>query len=195
MSVITCSKRPGANMLLLLNLVIFDIAWFASVTGGAQEMPWLGPLAVLVALTLHLRAARNPIEEVLLILSCAIIGAVFDSFLVATGWVTYKAGLFSDFLAPFWIITMWMLFATTLNVSMRWLRGKPWLAAVFGLVGGPISYLTGDKLGGIVLSNQLAALVALAIGWAIMMPMLMWLSENLDGMPGRRRNWIAQRVR
>ena len=182
-------------MLLLLNLVIFDIAWFASVTGGAQEMPWLGPLAVVFALTLHLRTATNPMEEVLLILSCAIIGTFFDSLLVASGWVTYKAGLFSDFLAPFWIITMWMLFATTLNVSMRWLRGKPWLAAVFGLVGGPISYLTGDKLGGIVLSNQLAALVALAIGWAIMMPMLMWLSENLDGMPGRRRNWIAQRVR
>jgi hypothetical protein len=182
-------------MLLLLNLAVFDIAWFASVSGGAREMPWLGPLAVLVAVMLHLRAARNRTEEVLLILSCAIIGAFFDSFLVATGWVTYKAGLFSDFLAPFWIITMWMLFATTLNVSMRWLRGKPWLAAVFGLVGGPITYLTGQKIGGIVLSNQFAALVALAIGWAIMMPILMWLSEILDGMPGRRRNWIAQRVR
>jgi hypothetical protein len=90
---------------------------------------------------------------------------------------------------------MWMLFATTLNVSMRWLRGKPWLAALFGLAGGPTTYLTGEKLGGIVLSNQPAALVALAIGWAIMMPMLMWLSETLDGMPGKRRNWIAERVR
>jgi len=48
-------------------------------------------------------------------------------------------------------------------------------------------------LGGIVLTNQIAALTALAVGWAIMMPLLMWLSENLDGMPGRRRNWIAER--
>jgi len=194
MSVIIGSARRGADMWLLLNLVIFDIAWFLSVVGGAREMPWLGPLAVLVALMIHFRAARNLTEEVLLILSCAIIGAVFDSFLVASGWVTYKAGLFSDHLAPYWIITMWMLFATTLNVSIRWLRGKPWLAALFGAVGGPISYLTGEKLGGIVLSNQPAAVAALAIGWAIMMPMLMWLSEILDGMPGRRRNWIAERV-
>lgn len=195
MSDITCSERQGADMMLLINLVIFDVAWFSSVVGGAREMPWLGPLAVLVALIFHLRAARNPTEEVLLILSCAIIGASFDSFLVASGWVTYKVGLFSNYLAPYWIITMWMLFATTLNVSMRWLRGKPWLAALFGLVGGPITYLTGEKLGGIVLGNQPAALVALAIGWAIMMPVLMWLSEKLDGMPGRRRNWIAERVR
>ena len=181
-------------MLLLANLAIFDIAWFSSVIGGAREMPWLGPLAVLIALAFHLRAARNWTEEVLLILSCAMIGAIFDSFLVASGWVTYKAGLFSDFVAPFWIITMWMLFATTLNVSMRWLRGKPWVAAFFGLVGGPTTYLAGERLGGIVLSNQFAALVALAIGWEVMMPMLMWLAENLDGMPGKRRKWIAERV-
>jgi hypothetical protein len=182
-------------MMLLINLVIFDIAWLSSVVGGARQMPWLGPLAVFVALMFHLRAARNSTEEVLLILSCAIIGAVFDSFLVGSGWVSYKTGLFSDYLAPYWIITMWMLFATTLNVSMRWLRGKPWLAALFGLVGGPASYLAGEELGGIVLGNQNAALIALAIGWAIMMPMLLRLSEKLDGMPGRRRNWIAERVR
>ena len=88
---------------------------------------------------------------------------------------------------------MWMLFATTLNVSMRWLRGRPVLAAVFGFLGGPASYIAGQKLGGIMLVSQPAALSALAIGWAIIMPTLMWLSENLDGMPGRRRNWIAER--
>ena len=27
----------------------------------------------------------------------------------------------------------------------------------------------------------------------VMMPMLMRLSEQLDGMPGRRRNWIVER--
>ena len=32
---------------------------------------------------------------------------------------TYKAGLFSGYFAPYWIITLWMLFAMTLNVSMR----------------------------------------------------------------------------
>jgi hypothetical protein len=87
---------------------------------------------------------------------------------------------------------MWMLFATTLNVSMRWLRGKPWVAAAFGLFGGPTTYLAGQKLGGIVLVNPTAAYLALAIGWAIIMPVLMSLSENLDGMPGKRRNWIAE---
>ncbi|MDH4055860.1 MAG: DUF2878 domain-containing protein [Gammaproteobacteria bacterium] len=180
-------------MLLLVNIVVFQAAWLLSVIGGAQQMPWLGPLVTLVALALHLRAARKPFEEVLLILSCGVMGLCFDSYLVAMGWVTYKAGLFSAYIAPYWIITMWMLFAMTLNVSMRWLRGKPKLAALFGFYGGPASYMAGQALGGIILINEFAALAALAIGWAIMMPMLVWLSENLDGMPGRRRVWIVER--
>ena len=181
-------------MLLLINTAIFQVAWLSSVIGGAQQMPWLGPIAVLVAFAVHLKAARQPFEEIVLILSCGLIGAFFDSLLVAAGWVTYKSGLFSEYFAPSWIITMWMLFATTRNVSMRWLRGRPKLAALLGLYGGPASYIAGQALGGIVLVNQFAALTALAIGWAIIMPLLMRLSESLDGMPGPRRQWIAERV-
>jgi len=182
-------------MLLLANITVFQVAWLLSVIGGAQQMPWLGPFVTLIALALHLRAARKPFDEVLLVLSCGVMGLCFDSYLVAAGLVTYKAGLFSAYIAPYWIITMWMLFAMTLNVSMRWLRGRPKLAALLGFYGGPASYLGGQALGGIVLVEPFAALAALAIGWAIIMPMLMWLSENLDGMPGRRRAWIAGRKR
>ena len=110
-------------MLLLTNFLAFQIGWLSSVIGGAQQMPWLGPVIVLIALVLHLRAARKPFEEVLLAIVCGLIGAAFDSLLVTTGWVTYSSGQFSSFVAPYWIITMWMLFATTLNVSMRWMRG------------------------------------------------------------------------
>ena len=144
-------------------------------------MPWLGPVAVSAALLIHFRAAHRPKRELILILCCALIGAGFDSALVALGWVQYSAGIFSQSAAPYWIITMWMLFATTLNVSMRWLRGKESLAAVFGLIGGPITYLAGQKLGGIILVDQVAALIALGVGWAVMMPILLRLSESLDG--------------
>ena len=180
-------------MLLIINAVAFQAGWFLSVMGGAKQMPWLGPVAALLVLAFHFRVARRPFEEILLVISCALLGAGFDSLLVSAGWVTYTSGQFSTFIAPYWIITMWMLFATTLNVSMRWLRGRPKLAAFFGFYGGPAAYIAGQALGGIVLTNQVAALTALAIGWAAMMPFLMWLSENLDGMPGRRRNWIAER--
>ena len=113
-------------MLLLANLLAFKIAWVLSVVGAATQMPWLGPIAVSVALALHLRAARKPFEEVLLVLSCALIGASFDSFLVVAGWVSYKAGIFSDYLAPYWIITMWMLFAS--KAMIGGMKSPAWLS-------------------------------------------------------------------
>jgi len=181
-------------MPFVANFLAFQVGWLSSVVGAAQEMPWLGPVAVFAALALHLRAARQPFEEVLLVVCCAFVGAVFDSVLVAAGWVAYGSGVFSPYLAPYWIITMWMLFGTTLNVSMRWLRGRPLLTAGLGFYGGPAAYLAGQQLGGIVLVEQWAALAALAVGWALILPALVALSENLDGMPGRRRTWFAEQA-
>ena len=169
-------------MLYILNFAAAQLGWLGSVVGGAQQMPWIGPLAAVIALTIHFYFAKRPVNEFILIMSCAAIGAVFDSLLVAAGWVQYYSGQFSDVMAPYWIITMWMLFATTLNVSLKWLRGKVRLAMIFGLIGGPLAYLGGEKLGGIDLVNQFAALTALGIGWALMMPILLWLSETFDGM-------------
>lgn len=169
-------------MLLILNFATFQIGWFSSVIGGAQQMPWLGPLAALIALSIHFYFARRPLQELILILSCAMIGATFDSMLVAVGWVEYSSGLISEVMAPYWIVTMWMLFGTTINMSMRWMRGRPLLASAFGLVGGPLAYFAGHKIGGIEFVDQTAAIAMLAVGWAAIMPLLMHLGERLDGV-------------
>ncbi len=149
-------------------------------------MPWLGPVALLVVLAIHLRLAKRPQSELGLVIACGMIGAFFDSLLVIAGWVSYPSGQFSAYLAPYWIITMWMLFGTTLNLSMGWLKGRPLLAAAFGAIGGPASYIAGQKLGGIIFVDYSAALIALAVGWAVCMPLLLALAERLDGMSVKR---------
>jgi hypothetical protein len=169
-------------MHFLVNFAAFQIGWFSAVLGAANGMPWLGPLAFVGVLAIHLRLVSRPDLEVGLVIASGVIGFYFDSLLVANGWVTYPSGLVSESFAPYWIVTMWMLFATTLNVSMRWLRDRRAMAAVFGAIGGPLSYVAGEKLGGIVFVDQLAALLALAIGWGIAMPVLMELSKRLDGV-------------
>ena len=169
-------------MNLLINVAAFKLGWLSSVVGGAQQLPWLGPLVVLIAVAIHLSRAERPSLELMLILSCGLIGAVFDSVLVAAGWVTFPSGMFSDLMAPYWIVTMWMLFGTTINMSMRWMRGRPLLASAFGFVGGPLAYIAGHKIGGIQFVDQTAAIAMLAIGWAVIMPLLMQLGERLDGV-------------
>ena len=172
-------------MLMLTNFIAFQIGWFSSVIGAAQQMPWLGPVVLIGVLALHLRRARRPDLEVGLVLACGIIGVWFDSLLVAAGLVAYPSGQPVGFMAPYWIVTMWMLFATTLNVSMGWLKGRLVLAAGLGAVAGPLSYLAGQKLGGMQFLEPTTATIALAIGWGTVMPVLMLLAERLDGFSFR----------
>ena len=168
-------------MYLILNIIGFKIGWLSSVVGAASQMPWLGPAVLLVVLFVHLRQAARPQLELGLVVACGFIGAWFDSLLAAAGWVAYPSGQLSPYLAPYWIVTMWMLFATTLNRSMSWLKGRHGLAVVLGAIAGPMSYYAGNKLGGIEFLNPVAATVALSIGWAVLMPIVMMLAERLDG--------------
>ena len=86
-------------MNLLINVAAFKLGWISSVVGGAQQIPWLGPVVVFAAVALHLSRAQRPSSELVLILSCGLIGAVFDSVLVAASWVTFPSGMFSELMA------------------------------------------------------------------------------------------------
>ena len=171
-------------MKLLLNFFAFQFGWFATVLGAAKGMPWIGPIAVLAVVALHLSLSVRPKSELKLLLSAMLAGLVLDSLLVSSGWVAYPNGIMVDGLAPYWIITMWALFATTLNVSMKWMRGRPVLAVSMGAVGGPLSYLAGQKLGAISFIDPLFAMVALAIAWGLAMPILVFLADRFDSDPG-----------
>ncbi len=77
---------------------------------------------------------------------------------------------------------MWMIFATTINVSLRWLKGQIALSALLGAIAGPFAYWAGSQLGGVWMVEPLFATVALALGWATAMPLLISLSDHFDGV-------------
>ena len=168
-------------MRLVANFLLFQVTWFACVLGGAHGMPWLGPLAVALFVALHLGRAPRPAAEVRLLAGAALTGALFDSLLAASGWLAYPSGQWHPALAPYWIVAMWVGFAATLNLSLGWLKGRPYLALLFGSVGGPLAYLAGAKLGGVTFVEPTAALLALAVGWGLITPLLMRLAERFDG--------------
>lgn len=166
---------------LIVNFVLFQLGWFACVLGGAWDLPWVGTLTVMAILAYHLSTAHNRLNETGLIASAVLLGFVWDSILVASGLLTYQSGMFHAELAPHWIMAMWALFASTLNVSLSWLKQRTVVAVLFGCVGGPLAYYAGLKLGAVAMPNQVMALAALAAGWAVIMPALMWLSMRFNG--------------
>ncbi|MCZ8131682.1 MAG: DUF2878 domain-containing protein [Steroidobacteraceae bacterium] len=183
---------------ILLNFVAFQVAWFACVLGGANDLALAGTLVVVAAVGMHLALAKRPMPEALLVAAAATIGLAWDSTVVTLGLMDYAAGNFAPGFAPYWIVAMWALFATSLNLSMGWLKGRPWLAAAFGAVGGPLAYLAGERLGGLQMSDPVLALGAQAIGWAVMLPLLTRLATRLNGFaPAHATAWapISTEVR
>jgi hypothetical protein len=165
----------------LLNIFLFQVGWFACVLSGATQQPWIGALIALTIVAFHLLRAHVLEAEFKLVLIAVAIGSVWDSILVWLNWLQYSSGILFPNTAPYWIVLMWALFATILNVSLRWLRGRWLVAALAGAIGGPLAYYGGHRLGALEFGNESAALITLAIGWAFITPLLMALSARFDG--------------
>lgn len=172
-------------MHIITNLALFQLGWFAAVLGGAHQLPWLGVAVIFGVIIIHFQSARRPVNELKLLGIAALIGFIWDSLLVALGWLAYPSGVLLAGTAPYWIVAMWMNFATTLNVSLRWLRRR-WLTPVLiGGIGGPLAYYTASKIGGVLFADPLPALGALTVGWALLTPLLVMAAERFDGFAPR----------
>jgi hypothetical protein len=77
------------------------------------------------------------------------------------------------------MVSLWMLFATTLHTSLSWLTGRPLVAVLLGAIGGPASYYAGAQLGALTLHANLGfSLIAIALAWGGVMPILLWFAHT-----------------
>ncbi|MEO8859248.1 MAG: DUF2878 domain-containing protein [Burkholderiaceae bacterium] len=165
-----------------INFILSQAGWFAGVLSAARGMPWLGALAMVAVLVIHL--ARAPLwrREAALLLIAMVVGFVWETLLVQTGVLSYlPQAPWPQAVAPYWIVLLWALFATLLNVTMRWLHGRLLLAALLGAVGGPLSFWAGVRMGAVTLTSPFWSTLVLACGWALLTPLLVASAQRLDG--------------
>lgn len=164
----------------LINFLIYQIGWLVCVLGAARGWPWAGTAFALLALAWHLRQADDARAELRLVIVAALVGALWDTALAATGLVRFTNGVLIEGTAAHWMVALWVLFATTLNVSLAWLKQHLLGAAILGAVGGPLAYLAGARLGALSLPDSNLALPLLAIGWALITPLLCLVARRFD---------------
>ncbi len=163
-----------------INFIGFQLGWLACVLGGANGWPWLGVLLSVLILSWHFNKAGSARQEAYLLLLVTLIGGTFDQLLLSLELVAYPAADWPGRLLPIWMGMLWMLFASTLNVSLRWLRDHRLVSSVFGLIGGPLAYFAASRLGAVLLLHN-ATLLIIGVVWAVWMPGMLWLSTRMDG--------------
>ncbi|BCX17367.1 MAG: membrane protein [Geminicoccaceae bacterium] len=177
------AKRDAApsTVAVLVNLAGFQAGWFACVLGAAHGVPWLGPLVAAPVLTWHLATARHPGRAALLLAVAALVGLGLDTLLIRAERIAFSEGVLLEGWAPYWMVCLWALFASTFEVSLRWLREKPVLAALFGALGGPLAYWAGARLGAATLLEPVwAGLLLVSLVYALATPLLMLLARELE---------------
>lgn len=170
---------------VIINLAAFKLAWTATVLSAAAGVSVIGAIAVAIAAGIHLKSTDNPGAESRLLVVAAVMGLVWESLLVSAGLVQYTTGSWLPGMAPYWIVTMWVLFATTLNAGMRWLHRNTAIAAVAGALGGPMAFAAGAAAGAVEFPSATASLVVIGIGWAILLPLLVRIAQRLEAEPRR----------
>lgn len=168
---------------IIINFVLFQLAWFACVIGASKAMPWLGVLVAFVIAVWHLSQARSQKPELQLMLTCLLVGGLYDQALLSSGLISYIQHGWYAALVPAWILGLWLAFATILNASLRWMHGKYAVSIIFGAIGGPIAYMGAEKLGAVMLHGS-SSYLALSFGWAIITPCLLKLASRFDGFSG-----------
>ncbi len=174
----------------LLNAIGFQLGWAACVIGAAKDVPWAGPAVAMLLLAMHGLLVPIPKASLSFVVAVGAAGCVLDSLLGFLGILNFRDGLGPGWFCPPWLLALWLLFATTPELSLRWLKGRSGLAALLGGIFGPLSYCAGQALGAITVGEPLSISVAiLAVVWMGVMPLLVRLS------PPRGPDSLASAVR
>ena len=173
-------------MKLLLNLVGFQVSWFACVVGAGRGEPWIGPVVTVAVLAAHVTwQAAKRWAEIALIAAAALLGFAADSALVLSGFLAFPEHSRLGAPSTVWMVALWANFAATLNVALRRLEGRYRLAALLGAFGGPMAYYAGANLDALVLGEPATvSLTAIALVWGVATPALVWFAR-------RTRKWAC----
>ncbi len=174
-------ERPDTRD-VILNVVAFQAGWLALVLAPANGVAYAGFAAAAAVIALHLWRSPDGLSEAKLLLAAAGLGLVVESAVLRGGFVGYTAAGSHDGIAPLWLVMMWPVFATSVNVTFRSFRNWTVAAAAFGFAFVPIAYLAGVKLGAMTMPEPIVrSLAAIGLGWAIALPLMFWLGQRLDG--------------
>jgi hypothetical protein len=160
--------NQGGHFLLL------QIIWPAAVLGAAAGMSW--PAFVAMAAMPLWSAVRRLSwrADLRMLVIGVLVGLVFEPLLIGSGLIVYALQP-SEGWVPAWILFLWGGFAINFNHCLAWLQGRWWFAALFGLLGAPLSVLAGVSLGAAQAPVGLVPLaVVYGIAWGVMMPLLAW---------------------
>lgn len=171
-------RNPFLNR--TFSTAIFYIGWIVCLQEVSKEHSYYGLVLVVCFLIYFLYYSTCLKADSLLLFLILLMGPLSDITYAHFGLLQYHSmHQLPALIPPLWVFVLWGLFGANLHL-FSWLRHRLWLAVFLGAVGGPASYFSVVKLGGVSLLKPLSFTMATIGGvWAVFFPFLIWLNEYL----------------
>jgi Protein of unknown function (DUF2878) len=174
----------------LWNFIGFQLTWVAAVGGAARGFWWLGPAALLLFAAYQLSVSPNRRADLRIMLLALGLGLLVDGLLHGSGMIFYTSDVqpwSAKWLAPVWILSLWLAFALALNHSMAYLQKYLALSALMGLIAGPLSYWFAEGTWHAIFIREpkWQVFAALAVAWGLVTPLMLWSAANWSRSPRR----------
>ncbi|MCK7550121.1 MULTISPECIES: DUF2878 domain-containing protein [Marinobacter] len=158
----------------VINFVLFQAGWLICILYPGMMAAGVVALFLVIHFTL---ISQNRWMEAQFIGFGTVIGGVLDGIWFNTGILDDGTG--QVVITPIWLIAIWAIFMTTLSHSLQWISSKPWLPWVLAPITGPFTYWSASQLGAVELPVLTTSLLALAVGWLAVFPMLLYVRNSL----------------
>ena len=148
-----------------VNFILFQMLWLSSVLGAANGILWPACVILSLMVVVFLKSKYAHSANLKYVVFSVFFGFVIDSILASSGLIEYNYNLGIAYLAPIWILFLWIGFALTFNHSMAWMFKNKMMANVFIGLGAPLSYFSAAKLSAIEINNLSLTLVLISVLW------------------------------
>ncbi|WP_051221733.1 DUF2878 domain-containing protein [Neptunomonas japonica] len=162
----------GLSWKIWINFLGFNLIWALSIFSGNEAMLW-----VLLLLLLHFMIMPEPLIELAVVLSTALLGYSVDCLLTLLGVFKFEQ---VQGITPTWLVFLWVGFCSTLRHSLSFFSQKYLTASLAGAIAGSFTYLLAAHFGAVELPlSSVVSFAVLASVWAVLFPALLWLSSAL----------------
>ena len=159
----------------VLNFVLFQAGWFACVL-----YPGLPVTALALGLFMvhMLLVSQKRFSELQFIGVGVVLGGLLDTLWFRLG-ILGIPGIEEIAVVPPWLVAIWALVMTPLCHSLAWIGKHRWLPFVLAPFAGALAYWSAAKLGAVTLPDTALSVAAIALGWLVIFPLLLFIRKSL----------------
>lgn len=158
------------NRHMLLNSMLFNIAWFGCVVLGDKF-----GVVVLIWAAIHLYHQSSFKSEFFLVVIVTLLGCFIDSTLMHFSVLAFNS---DSHVIPFWLMMIWLAFSLTINGCLKPLQSSIPLQWFIGVIFPPLSYISGSALGDVSFNFPVSYTFAIfSILWCCLLPMLFYINR------------------